>query len=109
MEEREDQETPGDSTYSLFAVTGNQRCDPILREVCINQVPLKMELDIGAAVSVITQRTYQKIAQQNHIQPLQHSDLKLKSYTVVKPYLCWGKYLWWSDTDSKNVSCLCML
>ena len=81
VEEREDQETPGDSTYSLFAVTGNQRCDPILREVCINQVPLKMELDTGAAVSVTTQRTYQKIAQQNHIQPLQHSDLKLKSYS----------------------------
>ena len=37
-----------------------------------------MELDTGAAVSVITQGTYQKIAQQNHIQPLQHSDLKLK-------------------------------
>ena len=33
VEEREDQETPGDSTYSLFAVTGNQRCDPILRSV----------------------------------------------------------------------------
>ena len=77
VEEREDQETPKDSTYSLFAVTGNQKCDSILREVCINQVPLKMELDTGAAVSVITQRTYQKIAQQNHIQPLQHSDLKL--------------------------------
>ena len=30
---------------------------------------------------MITQRTYQKIAQQNHIQPLQHSDLKLKSYS----------------------------
>ena len=54
VEEREDQETPGDGTYSLFAVR-NQRCDPILREVCINQVPLKMELDTGAAVSVITQ------------------------------------------------------
>ena len=54
------------------AVTGNQKCDPILREVCVNQVPLRMEFDTGAAVSVITQRTYQKIAQQNHIQPLQH-------------------------------------
>ena len=80
VEEEEDQETPGDGTYSLFAVR-NQACDPILRDVCINQVPIKMELDTGAAVSVITQRTYQKIAQQNRIQPLQHSDLKLKSYS----------------------------
>ena len=60
----------------------NQACDPILRDVRINQVSIKMELDTGgAAVSVITQRTYQKIAQQNHIQPLQQSDLKLKSYS----------------------------
>ena len=80
VEEEEDQETAGDGTYSLFAVR-NQACDPILRDVCINQVPIKMELDTGAAVSVITQRTYQKIAQQNRIQPLQHSDLKLKSYS----------------------------
>ena len=59
----------------------NKGCDPILREVCTNQVPLRMELDTGAAVSVITQRTYWKITEQNHIQPLQHSDLKLKSYS----------------------------
>ena len=41
-----------------------------------------MELDTDAAVSVITQRTYQKIVQQNHIQPLQQSELKLKTYSV---------------------------
>ena len=76
--EEEDQETPGDGTQSLFALR-NQACDPILRDVCINQVPIMMELDTG--VSVITQKTYQKIAQQNHIQTLQHSDLKLKSYS----------------------------
>ena len=107
VEEEEDQETPGNGTYSLFAVR-NQAGDPILRDVCINQVPIKMELDTGAAVSVITQRTYQKIVQQNHIQPLQHSDLKLKSYSgETIPVL--GSVPWWSDTDSKNVSCLCML
>jgi len=42
---------------------------------------VKIELDTGAAVSIITQNTYQKIAQQSNIQPLQHSDLKLKSYS----------------------------
>ena len=69
MEEEKDQETPGDGTCSLFAVR-NLACDPILRDVRINQVPINMELD---TVSVITQRTYQKIAQQNYIQHLQHS------------------------------------
>ena len=64
VEEEEDQETPGDGTYSLFAV----RNQAILRDVCINQVPIKMELDTGAAVSLIAQRTCLKIVQQNHIQ-----------------------------------------
>ena len=63
--EEEDQETPA---YSLFTVR-NQACVPIHRDICINQVPIKMELDTGAVVSVIT---HQKTAQQNHIQPLQH-------------------------------------
>ena len=79
-EDVEDQGTPEDSTYQMFGVT-SPASDPIFREVCINQVPVKMELDTGAAVSVITQTTYQKIAQRNHIQPLQHSDIKLKSYS----------------------------
>ena len=76
----EDQGTSEDSAYTMFALR-NQGSDPILREVHINRVPVKMELDTGAAVSVITQNTYQKIAQQGNIQPLQHSDLKLKSYS----------------------------
>jgi len=57
-----------------------------------------MELDKGAAVSVITQNTYQKIAQQSarDIQPLQHSDLKPKSCSwetmpvLGQPGVCGG-------------------
>ena len=40
-----------------------------------------MELDTGAAYSVITQTTYQRIAQQKSIKTLQPTDLKLKSYS----------------------------
>ena len=35
VEEEEDQETPGDGTYSLFAVR-NQACDPILQR-CVHK------------------------------------------------------------------------
>ena len=40
-----------------------------------------MELDTGAAYSVITQITYQKIAQLRGVCDLEPSDLKLKSYS----------------------------
>ena len=73
----EDQGASEDSAYTMFAIH-NQGSDPILREVHINRVPVKMELDTGATVSIITQNTYQKIAEQSNIQLLQHSDLKLK-------------------------------
>jgi len=76
----EDQGTSEDSSYPMFAIR-NQGSDPILREVHINRVPVKMELDTGATVSIITQNTYQKIAEQSNIQLLQQSDLKLKSYS----------------------------
>lgn len=54
---------------------------PLLESVTVNGVPVVMEMDTGAAFSVITQTTYQKIAQQNEIKDLEHSDLKLRSYT----------------------------
>ena len=40
-----------------------------------------MELDTGAAYSVITQITYQRIAQQKGVSDLEPSDLKLRSYS----------------------------
>ena len=40
-----------------------------------------MELDTGATYSVVTQMTYQKIAQQSRVGDLEPSDLKLKSYS----------------------------
>ena len=59
----------------------SQTCEPILRKVTINGVPVYMELDTGAAYSVITQKTYQRIAQQKSVNSLEKSDLKLKSYS----------------------------
>ena len=69
-----------DDAYTLFTLR-NQGSAPIFKEVFFNGVYVEMELDIGAAVTVITQETYQKIAQQSHMAPLQSSDLRLKSYS----------------------------
>ena len=69
-----------DESYSLFTVRG-KATDPIFQEVCINGVPVKMEVDTGASVTVVTQATYQKIKASSHIQPLQHSRVRLRTYT----------------------------
>ena len=79
-EEDLDPQEEGDSVYSLFALK-SEACEPIIKNVTINGVSVEMELDTGAAFTVITQMTYQKIAQQKHINCLEHSDLKLKSYS----------------------------
>ena len=52
-----------EDAYHMFAVH-SKSCKPIIRTITINGVPTPMELDTGAAYSVITQITYQRIAQQ---------------------------------------------
>ena len=47
-------------------------------DVNINQVPVSMEYDTGAALTLITKKTYIRICQRNHIQPLQDSDIQLR-------------------------------
>ena len=79
--EEEDQEPQEDDVYSMFALK-SEACEPIIKNVTINGVPVEMELDTGTAYTVITQRTYQKIAQQKNINSLEYSDLKLKSYSA---------------------------
>ena len=78
--DEEDQDPKEDGVYSLFALK-SEACEPIIKNVTINGVSVEMELDTGAAYTVITQMTYQKIATQKNINSLEYSDLKLKSYS----------------------------
>ena len=64
----------------MFTVR-SKSCKPITLTVAINGVPTTMEVDTGAAYSVITQITYQRIAQLGGVRGLEPSDLKLKSYS----------------------------
>ena len=69
-----------DDAYTLFTLR-SQGGAPIFEKVSINGVWVDMELDTGAAVTVITQDTYQKIAQRSHMEPPKPTDLPLKSYS----------------------------
>jgi len=69
-----------DEAYAMFSLKG-ESCDPVVEEVLINGVPVRMELDTGASASIISQETYQFIAAQSEVPPLQNSTLKLTTYT----------------------------
>ena len=75
QEEHTDSEED-DGAYTLFTVR-SPASQPLVGKVTINGVAVQMELDTGAAYSVITLTTYQTIAQQKSINSLEPSDLRL--------------------------------
>lgn len=77
----EDDQSPGspaseDGAYSMFTLPGSST-KPYLLDVCLNGVPIKMELDTGASLSVINEATYQQL----QAPPLRPSECKLRTYT----------------------------
>ena len=68
-----------DSTYYLYKMT-SRKFDPIMTMVTANGVELKVEVDIGASVSIICEYTYNKLWTHN-MPPLQETTLKLHTYT----------------------------
>ena len=77
----EDSENSSDEeAYSMFTVK-DPTTDPIFKEVHMNSVPINMELDTGASLSVITHSTYQEIKDSSYIEPLQPTTVRLRTYT----------------------------
>ena len=63
--------------YSLFNLPSNTR-SPLYVTVFVNKTPLTMEVDTGASFSVVSKATYDYLFSSL---PLQHCDVKLKTYT----------------------------
>ena len=53
--------TPPEEYGFLFQVEGSTKCKPFEIEVLVDGKPLKMEIDTGASVSVVSQIVYQKL------------------------------------------------
>ena len=56
--------------YPLFNMDSNEH-KAFMVDININQVPVSMEYDTDAA-TLITKKTYERIRQRNHIEPLQY-------------------------------------
>ena len=71
-----------DGSYCLFTLnTPHPIEDPLTTTLWLNEVPVSMEIDTGAAVSVINHSTYLAVSQQGLAPQLQNSDVRFKTYT----------------------------
>lgn len=84
-------EPPTKNQYPLFTLTVSQTT-PIVVSVEISNKTINMELDTGAAVSLVSVETYSQHWSQ---QQLEESDVRLKTYL--------GKYLETCRTMNVNV------
>ena len=54
---------------------------PIWLDFAINDIPVKMEFDTGASLSIISHQTYKQIAKNKTTNPIKESSVVLKTYT----------------------------
>ena len=69
-----------EDVYTMFQLT-NSRNDPLYITVRVNQVPIKMEIDTGATLTVISESTYRQVWTKEQAPPLQMTKTKLRTYT----------------------------
>ena len=62
-------------------VVFNEHSDPYLVDVHVHDIPVKMELDTGAAVSIINSETFELVKQTHPELALTEAESKLKTYT----------------------------
>ena len=77
-EDKEEDTIEDPEHLPLYTMKEHRSSSPIKISLQINNQPLQMEVDTGAAVSLISQRTYQEYLSQI---PLEKSDILLKTYT----------------------------
>ena len=58
-----------EDVYMMFQLT-DSRNDPLYITVSVNQVPIKMEIDTGATLTVISESTYRQAWTKEQAPPL---------------------------------------
>ena len=76
----EENETQLEEVYDLFTVTKHHN-KPIYVTVTVHKKPFKMEIDTGAAVSIISKSTYDTLWSRNDAPPLEPAATTLRTYT----------------------------
>ena len=63
---------------NLFVLGEKSSSQPVMVEVQLNGVPVRMEVDTGAAVTVLNVSCYERVNGTNQV--LEESELRLKTY-----------------------------
>ena len=66
--------------YGMYTLNSSTR-KPIILDAYLNDIPIKMELDTGASLSIISSTTYKAITQQSTSSSQEKSAILLKTYT----------------------------
>lgn len=74
------QESLSDTEYGMNVVI-NEHSDPYVVDIHVNDIPVKMELDTGAAVSIINSGMFDLVKQTHPELTLLQAESKLKTYT----------------------------
>ncbi len=83
----EDSESEGE--YTMYNITHKNGEDPICIDLSMNGTNVMMELDTGSGLTIINEQVHSTIAPPNQLNPLQKSNVVLKTYTgekILKTY-----------------------
>ena len=73
-------EEAGEDVYTMFQLKSTTS-QPLYVTVAVNKAPIRMEMDTGATLTVISETTYQQSWKGRRAPPLQDTKVKLCTYT----------------------------
>ena len=79
VQEDPQEDSTSEDEYGLNTVRGG-RSPPYTTNILLNDIPVEMEIDTGADVTIITQDTFEKLQQAGDLS-LEPANSKLKTYT----------------------------
>jgi predicted aspartyl protease len=80
LNREEEAEEEVESNYTIYSL-GKQKTEPYVVEVLLNEESVKMEVDTGAAMSVISEDTFRALKKKHPCLDLCESKVRLHTYT----------------------------
>ena len=80
LNREEEAEEEVESNYTIYSL-GKQKTEPYIVEVLLNEESVKMEVDTGAAMSVISEDTFRALKKKHLCLELCESKVRLHTYT----------------------------
>ena len=80
MHQLTQEDTVDDTTHLMFNLSGNQ-VKPLVASLTVEGAELRMEVDTGASLSLISEATYRKLWPKDKAPQMESTQIKLRTYT----------------------------